>query len=204
MALREEAQEHLATKQYFDRQFDTDAMKVLPGEYYATADDMMITTLLGSCVAVCLYDPISKVGGMNHFLLPEGDPNDLLSASGRYGVYAMEMLINHLVKLGGRRDRFRAKIFGGGAVIRGMVQNNVGKNNAEFIQSFLQNEEIPVDASDLLDIYPRRVNFFPVSGKAMMKKLKNHYDNELIDNELRYKKAVVESSQTDSGDIDLF
>ncbi|WP_067218241.1 chemoreceptor glutamine deamidase CheD [Marinomonas gallaica] len=203
MALRDAAQEHLATKHYFDRQFDIDAMKVLPGEYFATDNDMMITTLLGSCVAVCLYDPISRVGGMNHFLLPEGDPNDLLSATGRYGVYAMEMLINHLVKIGGRRDRFRAKIFGGGSVIKGMVYSNVGQNNAEFIQGYLQNEGIPVDASDLLDIYPRRVNFFPVTGKAMMRKLKNHYDDELIDNEQRYQKAVVES-QVDSGDIDLF
>lgn len=203
MALREAAQEHLATTKYFDRTFDINAMKVLPGEYYATADDMMITTLLGSCVAVCLYDPISRVGGMNHFLLPEGDPNDLLSSSGRYGVYAMELLINHLVKLGGRRDRFRAKIFGGGAVIRGMVHSNVGQNNAEFIQSYLKNEMIPIDASDLLDIYPRRVNFYPVSGKAMMKKLTKHYDDELIDNETRYRKAV-DASQVDSGDVDLF
>lgn len=203
MALRQAAQEHLATTKYFDRNFDISSIKVLPGEYYATSEDMMITTLLGSCVAVCLYDPIAKVGGMNHFLLPEGDPNDLLSASGRYGVYAMELLINHLIKIGARRDKFRAKIFGGGAVIRGMVHNNVGKNNAEFIKAYLHNEGIPVDASDLLDIYPRRVNFFPTSGKALMKKLKNHYDNELIDNEMRYKKAVVES-QVDSGDIDLF
>lgn len=203
MALREAAQEHLATTRYYDRQFDTAAMKVLPGEYYATADDLMITTLLGSCVAVCLYDPKARLGGMNHFLLPEGDPNDLLSATGRYGVYAMEMLINHLVKLGGRRDHFRAKIFGGGSVIKGMVHSKVGHNNAEFIKAYLHNEGIPVDAEDLLDIYPRRVNFFPATGRALMKKLRNHYDNELIDNELRYKKAVV-ASQVDSGDIDLF
>lgn len=140
---------------------------------------------------------------MNHFLLPEGDASDLLSESGRYGVYAMEMLINHLLKLGARRENFRAKIFGGGNVIKGMTQSNVGQNNSEFIQTYLHNEGIPVDASDLLDIYPRRVNFFPATGKALMKKLTNHYDHELIDNEMRYKKAVAEHHD-ESGDIDLF
>ncbi|TPE51547.1 chemoreceptor glutamine deamidase CheD [Maribrevibacterium harenarium] len=203
MALSAAAREHLATRKYHDRQFDIMAVKVLPGEYYATQDDVMITTLLGSCVAVCLYDPKIHAGGMNHFLLPEGDASDFLSESGRYGVYAMEMLINHLLKLGARRERFRAKIFGGGNVIRGMTHNNVGGNNADFIQTYLKNEGIPIEASDLLDIYPRRVNFFPASGRVMMKKLVNHYDNEFINEEMRYKQAVTKSRQ-ETGDIDLF
>lgn len=204
MALSSEVREHLATHKYFDAKFKKAGIKVLPGEYYATKDDLMITTLLGSCVAVCLYDENAGVGGLNHFLLPDGgDSTDLLSTSGRYGVYAMELLINHIVKLGGARDRLRAKVFGGGNVIKSMTQSKVGDQNVEFVMGYLQNELIPIDAEDVLDIYPRRVNFFPATGRVMMKKLMNHYDNELIDKEIKLRKVVTEH-RTESGDVDLF
>lgn len=206
MSLKESAKEHLASRKYFDTTFDINSIKVLPGEYYATNNDIMITTLLGSCVSVCLYDPTAKVGGMNHFLLPEsGDPNDLLSSAGRYGVYAMELLINHLIKLGARRNHFRAKVFGGGSVIKGMTTHNIGQKNVEFIQSYLHMEGISIESSDVLDIYPRRVNFFPASGKVMMKKLRQHHDTEALNNELRYRQAISSVGKgNDSGDVDLF
>jgi len=153
---------------------------------------------------VCLYDESAGVGGLNHFLLPDGgDSTDLLSTSGRYGVYAMELLINHIVKLGGARDRLRAKVFGGGNVIKSMTQSKVGDQNVEFVMGYLQNELIPIDAEDVLDIYPRRVNFFPATGRVMMKKLMSHYDNELIDKEIKLRKVVTEH-RTESGDVDLF
>ncbi|MGO2514062.1 chemoreceptor glutamine deamidase CheD [Marinomonas polaris] len=206
MALKEAVIEHFSTRQHFDNTFDIMSVKVLPGEYYATKDEVMITTLLGSCVSVCLYDPTAKVGGMNHFLLPEGgDANDLLSSAGRYGVYAMELLINHLIKLGARREHFKAKVFGGGSVIKGMTTHNIGKKNVDFIQSYLQNEGISIESSDLLDIYPRRVNFFPSTGRVMMKKLRQHHDTEAINCELRYRKAISSvGKDNDSGDVDLF
>ena len=204
MAISAEAQEHFATHKFFDSRFKSAAVKVLPGEYYATKDDLMITTLLGSCIAVCLYDPGSRVGGMNHFLLPDGgDSSDLLSTSGRYGVYAMELLVNHIVKLGGARSQLRAKVFGGGNVIKSMTHSKVGDQNVNFVMGYLKNEGIPIDATDVLDIYPRRVNFFPFTGRVMMKKLTNHYDNELIDKEIKLRKVVTEH-KTESGDVDLF
>lgn len=204
MAISAEAQEHLATHKFFDSRFKSAAVKVLPGEYYATKDDLMITTLLGSCIAVCLYDSKAKVGGMNHFLLPDGgDSGDLLSSSGRYGVYAMELLINRIVKLGGTRKHLRAKVFGGGNVIKSMTHSKVGDQNVSFVMGFLKNEGIPIDAKDVLDIYPRKVNFFPFTGRVMMKKLMNHYDHELIDKEIKLRKVVTEH-KAESGDVDLF
>ena len=120
--------EHLATNFYYDRTFDCDAAKILPGEYYFSGKDMVIVTVLGSCVSACIRDRVSGIGGMNHFMLPDGggDENSPVSASMRYGNYAMEILINELLKAGARRENFEAKVFGGGNVLRGFTAINVG------------------------------------------------------------------------------
>ncbi|MBM6551743.1 chemoreceptor glutamine deamidase CheD [Marinomonas ostreistagni] len=193
-----------ATRTFLDHQFQKVAHKVLPGEFYATDQEVMITTLLGSCVTVCLFDLDAKVGGMNHFLLPDGVPeNDLLSSAGRYGVHAMELLINDIVKLGGRRANLRAKVFGGANVLQAMTHSQVGDENVRFVQSFLKRELIPVDAYDVLGRFPRKVNFFPTSGRVMMKKLTSYYDDELITEEMRYREKVRQRRDR-SGDIDIF
>src|SRR5487761_2086856 len=160
---------------YFDRQFDIEAAKILPGEYYATGRDMGLVTVLGSCVSACIRDRTSGIGGMNHFMLPDGgqDHPGILSESSRYGVYAMEILINQLIKLGAKRNNFEAKVFGGGAVLRGFTVVNVGERNAEFVLDFLKTERIALAAQDLLDIYPRKVYYFPQSGRVMVKKLRS-------------------------------
>src|SRR5919107_5888469 len=108
-----------ATNVYYDRTFDCDAAKILPGEYYYTCKDMLIVTVLGSCVAACIRDRVSGIGGMNHFMLPDGGDSDnpLISASARYGTFAMEVLINELLKNGARRENLEAKVFGGGNVL---------------------------------------------------------------------------------------
>ena len=167
--------ENFAPNTYYDRYFDKEAVKILPGEYYVTTGDKLIVTVLGSCVAVCLRDKYSRCGGMNHFLLPNDGSNEtgLLTESARYGVYAMEILINHLLKLGANRNRLEAKVFGGGNVLRGLVLNNVGQRNAEFVLDYLNNESIPVVAKDLLDEYPRKVYFFPDTGEVKVKKIKS-------------------------------
>ena len=151
---------------FYDHTFGTEAVKVLPGEYFVWHEDIVIQTVLGSCVAACLCDRGAGIGGMNHFMLPDGNDD-----SARYGGYAMELLINELMKRGARRSALEAKVFGGGAVISGMASINIGKQNVEFVQRFLSTEHIPIVSKDVLGVYPRRVAFFPASGKAMVKRL---------------------------------
>ena len=105
---------------YFDKKFGVDAAKILPGEYFATDGNMLLVTVLGSCVAACIHDARAGVGGMNHFMLPrsEQDPTSPISMSARYGTFAMEILINQLLKMGARRENMEAKVFGGGNVLR--------------------------------------------------------------------------------------
>ena len=198
-------QESLATKFYFDRTFNIDATRILPGEYYATASNMLLITTLGSCVSACIRDTQTGIGGMNHFMLPENvqSPSVWGSSSGRYGAYAMEMLINQLFKMGAKRQNLEAKLFGGGAVVKHMKITNIGERNAEFGLDYLKAEGIPVVSQDLLDIYPRRVYFFPVTGRVLIKKLYNlHGDNTIISREQQYHARLKESS--DEGEVELF
>lgn len=164
----------LAPNRYFDRKFDIEAVKILPGEYFVTPRDMLIVTVLGSCISVCLRDSATGIGGMNHFMLPgdKSEASSVVSGSARYGTYAMEVLINHLLKLGALRRRLEAKVFGGGAVISNMTTMNVGERNAAFVLDYMRTEGIPVVASDLLDIYPRKIYFFPRTGRVLQKKSK--------------------------------
>lgn len=185
---------------YVDHNFNYDAVKVLPGEYYVTGDDMVIMTVLGSCIAACLWDSRSRTGGMNHFMLPEGDGAD---SSGRYGAYAMELLINEMLKSGARRDNLQAKIFGGGQVMHNFSSMNVGERNTDFVTQYLQTEHIPVVARDVLDIYPRKVCFFPVSGRAMVRRLAHAHPEALVAQERRGSADTVAKS-TAGGSVDLF
>ena len=198
------SQEQLATNVYYDRTFDRDAAKILPGEYYFTSKDMMIVTVLGSCVSACLRDRVSGVGGMNHFMLPDGggDADSPVSASMRYGTYAMEVLINELLKAGARRENLEAKVFGGGNVLRGFVAINVGERNAQFVRNYLRTEGIRIIAEDLNDIHPRKVYFFPRTGKVLVKKLKQLNNNTLVNREQDYASRLQTSEVT--GSVDLF
>lgn len=165
-------EEHLATNLYYDRIFDCQAAKILPGEYYFTGKPMLIVTVLGSCVAACIRDRVSGIGGMNHFMLPDGGESGSASASSmRYGSYAMEVLINQLLKAGARRENLEAKVFGGGNVLRGFTSINVGERNARFVRDYLRTVNIRILAEDLNDIHPRKVYFFPETGKVLVKKL---------------------------------
>jgi chemotaxis protein CheD len=170
--------EPIATRHFFDREFAIPAVKLLPGEYYVTARDMVLTTVLGSCVSACVRDSTAGIGGMNHFMLPEdADPTsrDAVAAM-RYGVYAMEMLINELLKAGARRERLEAKVFGGGAVLTNMTMLNVGDRNADFVLHYLQTEQVRIAAQDLRGGLPRRINYFPASGRVAMRKLRRQDD----------------------------
>ncbi len=191
-----------ATNLYFDRVHNTDAAKVLPGEFFATGTDMLLVTVLGSCVAACIRDPELGIGGMNHFMLPEADSAGPAGNAARYGSYAMEMLINQLIKLGAVRSRLEAKVFGGGSVIAGMTQVNVGERNAKFVLQFLRTEGIRVAARDLNDIYPRKVYYFPASGRVLVKKLLNTHNQTIVERETTYRTRLV--SAPAGGDIELF
>jgi len=190
---------------YFDREFARNAVKLLPGEFFVAREDILLSTVLGSCVSACIWDPGAKIGGMNHFMLPgDGgpDPSQLINAaSGRYGVFAMEQLINEIIKRGGRKPSLEAKVFGGGSVLRNFSTLNVGDRNAEFAMDFLRTEGIRVTSQDLLDIHPRRVAFFPVTGRALCKKLMQA-EASLVSEEQKYKASL--SSRSVSGDVELF
>jgi chemotaxis protein CheD len=134
------------------------------GGHYVTSDPrVVLTTVLGSCVALCLRDPEAGVGGMNHFLLPEGAGTGA-DASRRYGAYLMELLINDVLKAGGRRERMEAKLFGGGRMFDTLL--DVGGANADFAERFMADEGIPVVGSSLRGHGGRRLHYWPVSGRA--------------------------------------
>lgn len=185
---------------FVDPHFRYDAVKVLPGEYFVSSDDVMIMTVLGSCIAACLWDGRARVGGMNHFMLPDGDSPD---GAGRYGSYAMELLINQLIKGGARRETLQAKVFGGGQVMAGFTAMNVGERNTQFVIDYLATERIPIVSQDVLDIHPRKVCFFPVTGKAMVKRLAHAHPESLLVEER--KGSVNTMVKTNAGgSVDLF
>lgn len=194
--------EHLASNRYFDRHFDTDAAKILPGEYFVSGDNMLLVTVLGSCVAACIHDVDSGVGGMNHFMLPDDGGRETVTTSARYGSYAMEVLINHLLKMGARRNRLEAKVFGGGAVMASLASSNVGVRNAEFVLDYLKTEKIPIVAKDLLDSYPRKVYYFPQNGRVLVKKLHRVHNETLFSRERDYKERLAGGPI--AGDVELF
>jgi chemotaxis protein CheD len=185
---------------YKDHHFQYDAVKVLPGEYFVSTDDMVLMTVLGSCISACIWDGRVRAGGMNHFMLPDGDAAD---GFGRYGSYAMELLINEMLKRGARRESMQAKVFGGAQVMAGFTSMNVGERNTKFVLDYLATERIPVVSQDVLDIHPRKVCFFPVTGKALVKRLAHTHPETLAVEERKGNAAVVAQS-TFGGSVDLF
>ena len=181
---------------WYETQLQCEAVKVLPGEYFVHAEDILIMTTLGSCIAACLWDRDAGVGGLNHFMLPEGRGD-----SGRYGAHAMELLINELLKCGATRGSLRAKVFGGGQVIQGMDHMNVGERNTRFVLDYLKAERIPVVSKDVLDVYPRKVCFMPASGRAMVKRLASTRSSELM---ARERSAAQRAAASGAGSVDLF
>ena len=198
--------DHLASNRYYDRNFEVEAVKLLPGEYFASTTDLALVTVLGSCVSAYLYDQEKGIGGMNHFMLAGDDSKSAASgvsgASARYGTFAMEVLINHLYKLGARRGRLAAKVFGGGRVMASLSSSRVGEGNSRFVLNYLATEGIPVIAQDLLDVYPRKIYFFPATGRVLVKKLMRQHNETLARREREYAERLVEAPV--SGDIELF
>ncbi len=167
---------------YRDHHFQYDVVKVLPGEYFVTTEDMIIMTVLGSCISACLWDLRARCGGMNHFMLPDGED---VNGHGRYGAYAMGLLINKMFTSGARRETMQAKVFGGAQVMTGTSTTSVGERNTKFVLDYLASERIAVVSQDVLDIHPRKVCFFPASGRALVKRLAHPHSRTLAVQERR-------------------
>ncbi|WP_045727399.1 chemoreceptor glutamine deamidase CheD [Xanthomonas sp. GPE 39] len=186
---------------YHDTRFKTTAAKLLPTQYLVVDDDTALTTILGSCVAACIRDPLLKIGGMNHFMLPDGQSGD--GAPARYGSYAMEMLINDLLKRGAARSRLEAKVFGGGNVLKGFTNNPVGTRNSDFVLNYLKAEHIPVIAEDLRGIHPRKIWFFPATGRVVVQRLPHaHEEAEVAAAESAVRARLAKAPVT--GAVELF
>jgi len=142
-------------------------LSVNQGDHVVSGDDdVCLTAILGSCVAFCLHDPVARVGGMNHFLLPEPPGGDAQAAR-RYGAFLAEVLINDMIKSGARRDRMQAKVFGGARMIQGL--SDIGASNATFATTFLGNEGIPILSQSLGGERARRIEFWPATGRAFQR-----------------------------------
>ena len=187
------------------KQLNREMVVIQPGEYYVTDKDEVIATLLGSCISVCLRDLDTKIGGMNHFMLPGNfsDSDVLCSNSGRYGMYAMELLIGDIIKMGGGRN-LSAKVFGGGHVLHSVpnTARTVPQANIEFIKSFLSMENIPVENSNVGGRYGRKVLYLPREGKAYVKKLIPDDASRLLERENKYERRL--SRESDKQDLTLF
>ncbi|MDG1751686.1 MAG: chemoreceptor glutamine deamidase CheD [Thalassotalea sp.] len=194
---------------YWDEQRQLVVAKILPGEFYMTKHDVAIATTLGSCISACIWDTKVGIGGMNHFMLPLTDKEvhevdwgkrGMASDATRYGNFAMEHLVNLILKNGGRRVNLRAKVFGGGKVLKQM--SDVGQRNIDFALRYLEDENIQLVGSDIGSIFPRKVIFEPMTGKAFVKKLDNLHNDTIVKRESDYRSSIDKASI--EGDIELF
>lgn len=197
--------EHI--NRYWDPVHRIAAAKLLPGEYYVTRNNELLVTVLGSCVSACIRDPLAGVGGMNHFMLPvkgsaasrswgEGSLDDAT----RYGSFAMERLINEILKHGGARQRLEVKLVGGGRVLANMP--DIGRRNIEFALRYVQNEGLKLLAADLGDIYPRKLYFYPATGRVRVLKLRTLHNDTLLVRERAYRRQL--ESSLPGGEVEWF
>lgn len=187
---------------HFDAANGYQVVKLFSGDYYvSTSSGEMLATILGSCVSACVRDPVAGIGGMNHFLLPgEGNCISQNGEATRYGTFAMESLINGILKAGGRKDRLEVKVFGGGNVINNSAR--IGSKNAAFIRSYLEKEGLPIVSEDLEGDLPRRIHYFPETGRVLMRKLHRKEDLRIVEEEAKYSKSLAAGPI--EGEIDLF
>ncbi|WP_333827006.1 chemotaxis protein CheD [Pararhodobacter sp.] len=174
-------------------------INVIQGEFRVSKrPEDVITTILGSCVSACIYDPVRRIGGMNHFLLPGTDPRERQNI--KYGAYAMEQLINALLRGGAQRSSLEAKLFGGASVVRQL--SDIGKNNAEFARAFLKDEGIHLAAHCLGGTQGRRIRFWPHTGRAQAMLMQATNDGPAVPSEI-FKSQAIPLAPT-AGEVDLF
>lgn len=194
-------------KRYWDKTNDMFAAKILPGEYYVTKNNEAITTVLGSCVSACIRDKVTGIGGMNHFMLPinrslSKEEVAMMSDAARYGNFAMEKMINDILSHGGTKKNLEVKIFGGGRVLQNMQTLDVGNGNINFVREYIATEKLNLVGEDVGDVFPRKVIFFPQTGKVKVKKLRQVHNKTIIEREDSYMSSLDKT--TPSSDIELF
>lgn len=189
-------------KRYWDKSQGVQTAKILPGEYYVTRNNEIIETVLGSCISACVRDKKLKIGGMNHFMLPANNSgqDSWTSLSTRYGNFAMEHMINDILKNGGVKSNLEVKITGGGKMFDS--SNDIGLNNITFVREYLEIEKLKILSEDVGDIYPRKVRYCPITGLLKVKKLKS-LNNEVVAQEKQYSQEIV-SEPSVTGEIELF
>jgi chemotaxis protein CheD len=198
--------EHI--NRYWDARMDVPAAKILPGECYVSSRGEMISTVLGSCISACIRDPVLGIGGMNHFMLPvqagEKGIQRMNSTNPAlcYGNWAMEFLINSILKQGGRKDRLEVKLFGGGRVLAGMTHIDIGRRNIDFVLDFLDKEQLRVRAEDLGGDYPRKVLYFADTGAVKMRRIRTVANDTIEQRELAYMDSMNKKPQ--AGGVELF
>ena len=187
-----------------DNRFPHEIASILPGEFFVSRDPMVVYTVLGSCISACIRDPIVEVGGMNHFMLPEpkGGESDSWGESTRYGSYAMESLINEILKRGGLKSRLEIKLFGAGKIYEGNI--DVGANNAKWVLGYLKSEGLATVKTDLGDVCPRKVYYFTDSGRVLMKKIERVKNKTIFERENQYAAQIKQREQQPVEDVTLF
>lgn len=184
----------------------TQFAKVNPGQFYVSTEDIDIVTVLGSCVSACIRDPMLRVGGMNHFMLPLGSADRAASWGGdagavnRFGNFAMESLINSILKSGGKRENLEIKLFGGGRILD--ISQDVGATNVQFVLDYLETESLSVESKDVGEDYARKLIYNPVSGRARMKKIRDIYVGHVAKTERTLMAQPVEIPA--AGSVELF
>jgi chemotaxis protein CheD len=187
-----------------DNRFPHEIASILPGEFFVSVDPMIVYTVLGSCISACIRDPIARVGGMNHFMLPEPKEGgyDSWGESTRYGSYAMESLINGILKRGGLKSRLEVKLFGAGKIYEGNI--DVGARNVDWVREYLRTEGLMPVKTDLGDVYPRKVYYFTESGRVLLKKIERLKNRTIADRETEYAEKMRSMTQQPAEDVTLF
>ncbi len=189
-----------------DSRFPHEIASILPGEFFVSREPMIVYTVLGSCISACIRDPIAGVGGMNHFMLPApkafSSGDSWAGESTRYGSFAMEQLINEILKRGGSKSRLEIKLFGAGKIYDGHI--DVGARNIEWVLHYLENEGYTLVKSDLGDVFPRKVYYFTDSGRVLMKKIERLKNQTIQEREHEYKRRLESEQAQSRADVTLF
>lgn len=194
-------------KRYWDATHNIFMAKILPGEFYVTLNHEAVITVLGSCISACIRDKALGIGGMNHFMLPDNKEDQYRglkkqqpTGANRYGNFAMESLINEILKNGGKRKNLEIKVTGGGRILQNMT--NIGASNIKFVEEYIENECLNCIGKDLGDVYPRKVMYIPETGQMKVKRLRTLHNNTVIERETSYMNDITKGPV--GGDIELF